>query len=197
MKYYVSTCRVIRGEVTSDACLLKGHHGAGGLATVPAPLGEDTHTITQISKVSWVLYIQQLMPVFFCELPGTFTQIDWVPKPTHVCEMQRKCPCFLTWLDSLGSVLMPGRSCTDRRLWGSHVAVDKKDTQERCWKASNVSREGRCSPQFVLLWQADEASNKVSLLAHSITGVGGCGQHGCDMQNMHQTCRDRRPVFNV
>lgn len=86
----ISTCWVIRGEVTSAACLIKGQHpytGTGGPATVPAPLKEDTKTITQITKVNYFLYIQQIMPVLFCELPGTFTQIDWVLKQTHVYEM--------------------------------------------------------------------------------------------------------------
>ncbi len=36
----------------------------------------------------------------------------------------------LTWLDS---VPMPGRSCTDRRLWGSHVAVDRMDREDKEW----------------------------------------------------------------
>lgn len=130
----IRTCGVIRGKVTSAACLFKGQHpytGTGGPATAPAPLkGGHKHNHTS-NQSDLLIYIQQLMSVLFCELSGTFAQIDWVLKQTRVYEMERKCSCSLTWLDSLCSVLMPGRSCTDRRLGGSHVAADKEDTRER------------------------------------------------------------------
>lgn len=53
----------------------------------------------------------------------------------------------LTWLDS---VPMPGRSCTDRRLWGSHVAVDRMDREEKEWDPEEFadSDDRRLVPVF-------------------------------------------------
>lgn len=133
----IITCWVIRGEVTSAACLIKGgqhpYTGTGGPATVPASLQEDinSHANIQSELMFWK---------YTCFLLGATRHVDWnwlaSKKKTHVYEMKRKDRCFLTWLDSLCSVLMPGRSCTDRRLGGSHVAADKKNTQERWGEAS-------------------------------------------------------------
>lgn len=64
---FISTCWVIRGEMTSVARLVKGQHpytGAGGPAAVPAPLQENTDKITQISKVTSAFYEQLLMSGF-------------------------------------------------------------------------------------------------------------------------------------
>lgn len=45
---------------------------------------------------------------------------------------------------------MPGRSCTDRRLWGSHVAVDRMDREEKEWDPEEFadSDDRRLVPVF-------------------------------------------------
>lgn len=132
------TCGVLRGEVTSAACLIRGQHpdtGTGWTATVPAPLHEDK------KKDKIIAALSHFSTSCDNQSDAAGRRIEALPS----VEVLINCPSFLTWLDSLCSELMTDRSWTDRCLWGSHEAEDIQMNirEEKWWKPGTVS-SGEC-----------------------------------------------------
>lgn len=70
-KVVMSTCGVIRGEVTSAACLIRWHHPhtrTGGPAAVPASLQEDTTLVNHLISHTYFLTYGYMIcrPWHFC-----------------------------------------------------------------------------------------------------------------------------------